>query len=111
MTLRVGACEWVHRDREAFQEIDSRRMFGQMAKWVAQIDDPKRIPEYLSHAFHTATSGRPGPVVLSLPEDVLSDACDAVAGVPAYQRVAASPSGAQIEKLRKLLEDAQRPMV
>jgi acetolactate synthase-1/2/3 large subunit len=82
-----------------------------MAKWVAQIDDPKRIPEYLSHAFHTATSGRPGPVVLSLPEDVLSDACDAVAGVPAYQRVAASPSGAQIEKLRNLLEGAQRPMV
>ena len=111
MILLIGQCAREHLDREAFQEIDYRRMFGQMAKWVAQIDDPKRIPEYLSHAFHTATSGRPGPVVLSLPEDVLSDACEAVAGAPAYQRVAASPSAAQIEKLRVLLEGAQRPMV
>ncbi|MBW8835845.1 MAG: thiamine pyrophosphate-binding protein, partial [Burkholderia sp.] len=111
MILLIGQCARAHLDREAFQEIDYRRMFGQMAKWVAQIDDPKRIPEYLSHAFHTATSGRPGPVVLSLPEDVLSDACDAVPGAPAYQRVAASPSAAQIDRLRELLERAQRPMV
>ncbi|MGF6769718.1 acetolactate synthase-1/2/3 large subunit [Paraburkholderia sp. GAS199] len=111
MILLIGQCAREHLDREAFQEIDYRRMFGQMAKWVAQIDDPKRIPEYLSHAFHTATSGRPGPVVLSLPEDVLSDACDAVAGAPRYHRVAASPSTAQIEQLRVLLEGAQRPMM
>ena len=111
MILLIGQCAREHLDREAFQEIDYRRMFGQMAKWVAQIDDPKRIPEYLSHAFHTATSGRPGPVVLSLPEDMLSDACDAVAGAPPYQRVAASPSAAQIDELRQLLEGAQRPMV
>jgi acetolactate synthase-1/2/3 large subunit len=111
MILLIGQCAREHLDREAFQEIDYRRMFGQMVKWVAQIDDPKRIPEYLSHAFHTATSGRPGPVVLSLPEDVLSDACEAVAGAPAYKRVAASPSAAQIETLRQLLEGAQRPMV
>lgn len=111
MILLIGQCAREHLDREAFQEIDYRRMFGQMAKWVAQIDDPKRIPEYLSHAFHTATSGRPGPVVLSLPEDVLSDACEVVSGAPRYQRVAASPSAAQIEALRQLLEGAQRPMV
>ncbi|EEA03782.1 thiamine pyrophosphate protein domain protein TPP-binding [Burkholderia sp. H160] len=111
MILLIGQCAREHLDREAFQEIDYRRMFGQMAKWVAQIDDPKRIPEYLSHAFHTATSGRPGPVVLALPEDVLSDACEAVPGAPAYQRVAASPSAAQIAKLHELLEGAQRPMV
>ncbi|MFM0207255.1 thiamine pyrophosphate-binding protein [Paraburkholderia sediminicola] len=111
MILLIGQCAREHLDREAFQEIDYRRMFGQMAKWVAQIDDPKRIPEYLSHAFHTATSGRPGPVVLSLPEDVLSDACEAVAGAPRYKRVAASPSAAQMEELRRLLEGAQRPMV
>ncbi|MFT4063218.1 thiamine pyrophosphate-binding protein [Paraburkholderia sp.] len=111
MILLIGQCAREHLDREAFQEIDYRRMFGQMAKWVAQIDDPKRIPEYLSHAFHTATSGRPGPVVLSLPEDVLSDACDTVPGAPAYRRVAASPSTAQIARLRELLERAQRPMV
>ncbi|MEX3853922.1 thiamine pyrophosphate-binding protein [Paraburkholderia sp. BR10923] len=111
MILLIGQCAREHLDREAFQEIDYRRMFGQMAKWVAQIDDPKRIPEYLSHAFHTATSGRPGPVVLALPEDVLSDACDAVPGAPAYHRVAASPSAAQIARLGELLEGAQRPMV
>ncbi|MEZ0605029.1 thiamine pyrophosphate-binding protein [Paraburkholderia sp. IW21] len=111
MILLIGQCAREHLDREAFQEIDYRRMFGQMTKWVAQIDDPKRIPEYLSHAFHTATSGRPGPVVLSLPEDVLSDACEVVTGAPRYKRVAASPSAAQIEALRQLLEGAQRPMV
>ena len=111
MILLIGQCAREHLDREAFQEIDYRRMFGQMAKWVAQIDDPRRIPEYMSHAFHTATSGRPGPVVLSLPEDVLSEACPVVPGVPAYHRVAASPSAAQIEQLRQLLEGAKRPMV
>ena len=111
MILLIGQCAREHLDREAFQEIDYRRMFGQMAKWVAQIDDPKRIPEYLSHAFHTATSGRPGPVVLSLPEDVLSDACAQVPGAPAYHRVAASPSAAQMDELRQLLEGAQRPVV
>ncbi len=111
MILLIGQCAREHLDREAFQEIDYRRMFGQMAKWVAQIDDARRIPEYLSHAFHIATSGRPGPVVLSLPEDVLSDACPVVPGAPKYQRVAASPSKAQIEQLRALLEGAERPMV
>jgi acetolactate synthase I/II/III large subunit len=111
MILLIGQCAREHLDREAFQEIDYRRMFGQMAKWVAQIDDPRRIPEYLSHAFHTATSGRPGPVVLSFPEDVLSDACAMVPGAPAYHRVAASPSAAQIDQLRQRLEGAQRPIV
>ncbi|WP_153076507.1 thiamine pyrophosphate-binding protein [Paraburkholderia bonniea] len=111
MILLIGQCARDHLDREAFQEIDYRRMFGQMAKWVAQIDDPRRVPEYLSHAFHAATSGRPGPVVLSLPEDMLSDPCPAVPGAPAYQRVAAAPANAQIERLQQLLEQAQRPMV
>ncbi|MDB5926421.1 MAG: thiamine pyrophosphate-binding protein, partial [Betaproteobacteria bacterium] len=60
-------------EREAFQEIDYRRMYGPMAKWVAQIDRADRVPEYLSHAFHTAVSGRPGPVVLALPEDMQTD--------------------------------------
>ncbi|MCS0466849.1 thiamine pyrophosphate-binding protein, partial [Burkholderia mallei] len=77
MILFIGQCAREHLDREAFQEIDYRRMFGQLAKWVAQIDDPRRIPEYLSHAFHVAMSGRPGPVVLALPEDVLSEPCAA----------------------------------
>ncbi|QCP47723.1 thiamine pyrophosphate-binding protein [Trinickia violacea] len=111
MILLIGQCAREHLDREAFQEIDYRRMFGQMAKWVAQIDDARRIPEYLSHAFHTACAGRPGPVVLALPEDVLSDPCPAMPAAPAFQRVAASPAPQQIDKLRDLLEHAKRPMV
>lgn len=111
MILLIGQCARDHLDREAFQEIDYRRMFGQMAKWVAQIDDARRIPEYLSHAFHTACAGRPGPVVLALPEDMLSEPCPRVPGAPPFQRVAASPSAAQIEDVRVRLENAQRPMV
>ncbi|KXU95696.1 thiamine pyrophosphate-binding protein [Caballeronia megalochromosomata] len=111
MILLIGQCARDHMDREAFQEIDYRRMFGQMAKWVAQIDDPRRVPEYLSHAFHTATSGRPGPVVLALPEDMLTEAVAAVPPAPRYQRVAASPSAAQIERVRELLASAKKPFV
>src|SRR5436305_12501229 len=93
--LLVGQARRDVLDREAFQEIDYRRMFGQLSKWVAQIDDARRIPEYVSHAFHTAMSGRPGPVVLALPEDMLDE--QAVArSVPRAQRVAASPSAEQI---------------
>ncbi|SAK42738.1 thiamine pyrophosphate protein [Caballeronia hypogeia] len=111
MILLIGQCAREHMDREAFQEIDYRRMFGQMAKWVAQIDDPRRVPEYMSHAFHLATSGRPGPVVLALPEDMLTEMVDAAPPAPRYQRVAASPSSAQIEKLRDLLANAKKPFV
>ena len=111
MILLIGQCARDHLDREAFQEIDYRRMFGQMAKWVAQIDDARRIPEYLSHAFHTACAGRPGPVVLALPEDMLSEPCPRVPGAPPFRRVAASPSAAQIEDVRARLENAERPMV
>ncbi|SAL15604.1 thiamine pyrophosphate protein [Caballeronia cordobensis] len=111
MILLIGQCAREHMDREAFQEIDYRRMFGQMAKWVAQIDDPRRVPEYMSHAFHTATSGRPGPVVLALPEDMLTEAVDAAPPVPRYQRVAASPSAAQMARLSELLANAKKPFV
>ena len=71
MILFIGQVGGDVVEREAFQEVDYRRMFGQMAKWVAQIDRADRIPEYVSHAFHLAISGRPGPVVLALPEDML----------------------------------------
>ncbi|MEQ8805594.1 MAG: thiamine pyrophosphate-binding protein, partial [Rhodospirillales bacterium] len=73
MILFIGQVARHQVEREAFQEIDYRRMFGEMAKWVAQIEDPARVPEYVSHAFHTAMSGRPGPVVLALPEDMLTE--------------------------------------
>ncbi|MGV7208594.1 thiamine pyrophosphate-binding protein [Oxalobacteraceae bacterium A2-2] len=97
-------------DREAFQEVDYRRMYGQMAKWVAQIDRAERIPEYLARAFQVATSGRPGPVVLALPEDMLT-ATAAVADTRRYQPVQASPSAAQIARLRELLAQARRPLL
>jgi acetolactate synthase-1/2/3 large subunit len=97
-------------DREAFQEIDYRRMYGQMAKWVAQIDRADRIPEYMARAFQVATSGRPGPVVLALPEDMLVSQA-AVADTRRYQPVQASPSAAQIDTLRSMLAGAQKPIV
>ena len=71
MVVFIGQVGNEFAEREAFQEIDYRRMYGQMAKWVGQIDRVERIPEYVSHAFHTAMAGRPGPVVLALPEDTL----------------------------------------
>ena len=97
-------------DREAFQEIDYRRMYGQMAKWVAQIDRAERIPEYLARAFQVATSGRPGPVVLALPEDMLISLAT-VNDTRAYQPVQASPSATQIDTVRTLLQGAQRPLL
>ncbi len=97
-------------EREAFQEMDYRRMYGPMAKWVAQIDRTERIPEYVSHAFHTAMAGRPGPVVLALPEDMLF-AQAAVADVPHYKTVRAAPSPTDMQDLRRLLSAAERPFV
>ena len=97
-------------EREAFQEMDYRRMYGQMAKWVAQIDRADRVPEYLSHAFHTAVSGRPGPVVLALPEDMQTDVAT-VSDAGPYQRVASHPGPENMRKLREMLSEAQRPFV
>ena len=97
-------------EREAFQEVDFRRMFGQLAKWVAQIDDAARIPELVSHAFHTATAGRPGPVVLALPEDMLTDRAD-VPDVPRYRPVQAHPSPEDVAHVQRRLEGAARPFV
>ena len=97
-------------EREAFQEVDYRRMYGPLTKWVAQIDRAERIPEYVSHAFHTATSGRPGPVLLALPEDMLfSDA--AVADAPHFRTARAAPSPADMQELERLLAGAKRPFV
>jgi acetolactate synthase-1/2/3 large subunit len=73
MILLVGQVAREQAEREAFQEIDYRRMYGQMAKWVTQIEDARRIPEIVSQAFHRAMNGRPGPVVIALPEDMLVD--------------------------------------
>jgi acetolactate synthase-1/2/3 large subunit len=97
-------------EREAFQEIDYRRMFGTMTKWVAQIDRAERIPEYVARAFQVATSGRPGPVVLALPEDMLREAAT-VADARPYRPVQAAPSAQQMAQLRSMLAAARRPLL
>lgn len=110
MILFVGQIARDHTDREAFQEVDYRAMFGPVAKWVAQIDQTERLPEYISRAFMVAQSGRPGPVVLALPEDMLSDSAD----VPDRPRVALplpNAGFAQAEALMSRLASAQRPLV
>ena len=97
-------------EREAFQELDYRRMFGQMTKWVAQIDRADRIPEYVARAFQVATSGRTGPVVLALPEDMQVQSAD-VPDAACHQPVQAAPSDTQVASLRRMLGQAQRPIV
>ena len=109
MILFVGQVGAEVVEREAFQEIDYRRMYGQMTKWVAQIDSAERIPEYLSRAFHLAVSGRPGPVVLSLPEDMLTTQA-AAPETRHYQRVKPSPGSREIERLMQILRAAARPL-
>lgn len=110
MILFIGQVARDQMEREAFQEIDYRRMFGQMAKWVVEIEDAARIPELISQAFHRAVNGRPGPVVVALPEDMLTDHVS-VADVPAFKRVEAHPGDEQLAEFRALLEKAERPMV
>ena len=97
-------------DREAFQEIDYRRMYSGVAKWAAQIDRADRIPEYVAHAFRVAMSGRPGPVVLALPEDMLTARAD-VADAPYVEAIAAAPAREAVAEVERLLRDAQRPLV
>ncbi len=110
MILFVGQVGNDFVEREAFQEIDYRRMFGPMAKWVAQIDRAERIPEYIARAFQVATSGRPGPVVLALPEDCLSALTEA-SDTRRYTPVQACASESQIAQLRQQLSAAQRPLL
>lgn len=110
MILFVGQVGSDVVEREGFQEVDYRRMYGSIAKWVAQIDRADRIPEMISHAFHVAVSGRPGPVVLALPEDMLMTRLAPVETQP-YQRVAASPSMRDMAKVRHLLQMCRRPLL
>ena len=110
MILLVGQVERRSTDREAFQEIDYRLMFGGIAKWVAQIDDAHRIPEYMARAFRTATSGRPGPVVLALPEDMLTDIVE-VEDAPAYSASRPAISPDEVAQIRTLMSQAVRPLV
>ena len=97
-------------DREAFQDIDYRRMYGSIAKWVAHIERPERIPEYIARAYRVAMSGRPGPVVLALPEDMLT-ARATCADVARVEPLAAVPDGAQAAAAHRLVAAAARPLV
>jgi len=97
-------------EREGFQEIDYRRMFGQMAKWVAQIDDPARVHEFVSRAFSVATAGRPGPVVLALPEDMLTGTVTLPPPVR-FTPVEAEASEAAAEQVGAALASARSPLV
>ncbi len=97
-------------DREAFQEIDVKRLFSSFVKWAGVIRDTARIPEYVSHAFHLARSARPGPVVLGLPEDMLATECEAIDAKPA--RIAAmGPTAADMAVLQEKLAKASRPLM
>jgi len=110
MILFVGQAAQSYLDREAFQEIDMKAMFAPLAKWAAEVRDANRIPEYVARAFHVATSGRPGPVVLSLPEDVLTDTC-AAAPARTYQRTEPQASRELVRRAHAMLMRAAQPMM
>jgi acetolactate synthase-1/2/3 large subunit len=114
MILFIGQVASDQRDREAFQEVDYRQMFGPgtlgMAKWVGEVHDAERLPEYIARAFHTAQQGRPGPVVLVLPEDMLTQPISAPVVAPARPAEAA-PTPAALAELGERLAAAKRPLV
>jgi acetolactate synthase I/II/III large subunit len=110
VVLFVGQVARGDLDREGFQEMDYRRVFGQMAKWVVEVQDAARLPELVSRAFHVAVSGRPGPVVMVLPEDMLASRSDA-SEVPRYQQPHAAPAPRDMRRLHELLSQARRPVV
>jgi acetolactate synthase I/II/III large subunit len=110
MIMFIGQVASHAREREAFQEVDYKRFFGDIAKWVVEIDDAARIPELVTRAFAVATSGRPGPVIVSLPEDMLASLAEAPDALP-YAPVETSPGEAEMHKLAELLGNAKRPFV
>ncbi|HVY59684.1 MAG TPA: thiamine pyrophosphate-binding protein [Xanthobacteraceae bacterium] len=110
MILFVGQVGRDMREREAFQELDYRAVFGSMAKWATEIDDPARVPEIVSRAFYTATNGRPGPVVIALPEDMLTERTT-VDDAPPFAPIETSLGTTEMAQLADLLEKASRPVL
>ena len=109
LILFVGDLDRGDKDREGFQEIDFAAFFAPIAKWAARIDDAARIPEYVARAYRVATAGRPGPVVLAIPEDMLRDMVEAV-DRPAIAPVAEMPDPGAVEAMFALLRDAAAPV-
>ncbi|HEY5166176.1 MAG TPA: thiamine pyrophosphate-binding protein [Pseudolabrys sp.] len=110
MIVFVGQVGRHMREREAFQELDYRAVFGSIAKWATEIDDPARIPELVSRAFHTACNGRPGPVVIAVPEDMLTERA-VVPDASAFEPLETWPGLTDMSRLQKLLWAAKRPIV
>ena len=110
MVLFVGQIDTRHVDRETFQEVDYKSFFGGVAKWVAQVNETERLPEYIARAFHVATSGRPGPVVLALPENMLSAAAD-VADLCVPTLMIQPAVDDAVQAIMKVLERARKPLV
>lgn len=110
MLLFIGQVARDQLGREAFQEVDYRQMFAPLAKWVVQIDDARRLPEQLAQAFQRAISGRPGPVVVVLPEDMLTDVVEVADALPS-RRIDSHPALAQLAEMQALLEQARRPLL
>jgi acetolactate synthase-1/2/3 large subunit len=110
MIMFVGQVARGMRDREAFQELDYRAVFGSMTKWTTEIDDPARVPELVSRAFYAATGGRPGPVVVALPEDMLTERI-AAPNAPMFEPAEIWPGATDMMKLQKMLWAAERPVM
>ena len=110
MILLIGDVPRHETERESFQEVDYGFMYAPLAKWVVRIDQPRRIPELIARAFRTATSGRAGPVVVVLPEDMLSEICE-VPDTRPYEATHAHPGDGDMAKLRALLGAAARPVM
>ena len=109
MILFIGQVARDQVEREAFQEIDYRRMLGPLTKWVAEIPSADRVPEFVSRAFHTAVNGRPGPVALALPEDMLTERMVAV-DVQRFRRIEAAPRVEDMARLSRILGSASKPL-
>jgi acetolactate synthase-1/2/3 large subunit len=110
LVMFVGQVARDMREREAFQEVDYRAVFGSMAKWVTEIDDPARVPELVSRAFHTAANGRPGPVVVAIPEDMLIERV-AVSDAPPYAPIETAPGPDAMAKFAQMLGAARAPVM
>src|SRR5579862_4599238 len=110
LVMFVGQVARDMREREAFQELDYRAVFGSMTKWATEIDDPARVPEIVSRAFYTAANGRPGPVVIAIPEDMLVERI-AVSDAPPFAVIETAPGPADLKTFAGMLGAARSPIM